>query len=290
MTQLVWDQTGERLYESGVDRGVLYIPDSSGDYSAGYAWNGLTGVTESPSGATPTPKYADNTKYLNLISIEEFAGQIDAYTYPDEFGQCDGTASPVAGIRVGQQTRHPFGLGYRSLIGNDIDALDHGYKLHLVYGALAEPSQKAYTSVNATPDAIGFQWKFSTTPVDVPGLKPSASLVLDSTVLDAAALASLEAILYGTVGVDPRLPLPAEIFALFSGTVTVVVPIAPTFDAGTKVITIPSVTGVVYKINGVVKAAGPLPAITTDTVVTAEPAAGYTFPAVTDNDWFYAAE
>lgn len=289
MTQLVWDQTGEREYETGVSKGVLYIPDGAGDYVAGFAWNGLTTVTESPSGAEVTKKYADNINYLSLVSAEEFAGTIEAFTYPDEWSQCDGSGTPTPGVSIGQQSRHIFGLSYQTILGNDVDGNDHGYKIHLVYGGLAAPSEKAYGTVNDSPDAIAFSWKFTTTPVAVDGWKPSAIITIDSTKVDPDGLSALEAELYGGAGTDPHLPSPAAVFAFFSGTVTQVIPVEPSFDDETKVITIPSVTGVIYKINGVVKAAGALPAITTDTVVTAEPAVGYKFPAVTDNDWFYSA-
>jgi hypothetical protein len=287
MTVLEWDGTGEREYETGVSKGVLYRQDAGGDYTTGFAWNGLTTVTESPSGAEVTKKYADNINYLSLISAEEFAGTIEAYTYPDEFAECDGTATPTAGVSVGQQNRKPFGLSYQTLVGNDVDGQDHGYKIHLAYGALAAPSEKAYATVNDSPDAIAFSWKFTTTPVPVPGFKPSSLIVIDSTTVSSAALATLEQALYGSAGTDPRLPSPAEVLAMFSGTVTEVTPTAPSYNAG--VITIPNVTGVIYKINGVVQTAGALPAITEDTVVNAEPAAGYKFPVVTDDDWFYAA-
>jgi hypothetical protein len=287
MTVLTWDDTGAREYETGVDRGVLYIPNSTGVYDNGYAWNGLTTITESPSGAEVTKKYADNINYVSLVSAEEFAGTIEAFTYPDAFAQCDGSATPTPGVTVGQQNRKTFGLAYRTKVGNDVAGQDFGYKLHLAYGALASPSEKAYATVNDSPDAITFSWKFTTTPVPVTGLKPSALLIIDSTMVNAAALASLEAVLYGTVGVNAALPTPAAVMAFFTGTVLQVTPVAPTMVS--KVITIPSVTGVIYKINGVVKAAGALPAITVDTVVTAEPAVGYKFPAVTDNDWFFSA-
>ncbi len=285
MTKLTWDQTGERLYETGVDRGVLYIPDGTGEYVSGFAWNGLYGVTESPTGAEPTPLYADNIKYLNLLSVEEFGATIEAYTYPDEFGQCDGTASPQEGISVGQQGRKTFGLGYRTRVGNDLEGADFGYKLHLIYGALAAPSEKAFATINDSPEAITFSWDLTTTPVEVVGYKPTASLTIDSTKVDPTALASLEDVLYGTVGVDPALPMPAEVLAMFSGSITTVTPTAPTFNSGTHVITIPTVTGVQYKINGSV-VTGTV-TIAVDTVVTANPIAGYKFPAVTDDDWFF---
>ena len=289
MTELLWDQTGEREYETGVSKGVLYIPNNIGEYTTGFAWNGLTGVTESPTGAEVTKKYADNINYLSLVSAEEFAGTIEAFTYPDEFAQCDGTSTPTPGVSIGQQSRKTFALSYQTLVGNDVEGQDFGYKLHLAYGALAAPSEKAYATVNDSPDAIAFSWKFTTTPIPISGLKPSALLVIDSTKVNAAALASLEAVLYGTAGVDPRLPTPAEVLAFFSGTVVQVVPAEPAFNETTKVITIPSVTGVIYKVNGVVVAAGPMDPITSDTVVTAQPAPGYKFPVVTDDDWFFSA-
>lgn len=287
MAQLTWDQVGERLYETGVDHGVLYIPDSNGDYEDGYAWNGLTTVTESPSGAESSPQYADNIKYLNLISAEEFGATIEAFTYPDEFAQCDGTAMPEPGIAIGQQTRKTFGLCYRTRVGNDVDGTDHGYKLHLIYGAQAAPSEKAYATINDSPEAISFSWEVTTTPVAVPNHKPSAQMVIDSTKVDSANLDALEDILFGTVGQDPRLPLPAEVLGIFSGSITEAVPVEPTFDAGTDVITIPAVTGVQYLINGEVVAAGAQPAIVVETVVTARPAAGYDFPDWADDDWSF---
>lgn len=221
MTRLVWDVVGERFYETGVDRGVLYLP-VAGEYTIGYAWNGLTAVTESPSGAEATPQYADNIKYLNLVSAEEFSGTIEAFTYPEEFAQCDGSASPVPGLRVSQQSRKTFGLSYRTKVGNDVDGGDHGYKLHLVYGCLAAPSERAYATVNDSPEAMTFSWEFSTTAVEVPNLKPSASLTVDSrdftTAPQETALAALEDALWGpTSGVGtPRLPLPDEVITLLT--------------------------------------------------------------------------
>jgi hypothetical protein len=220
-----WDQVGDRTYETGVDHGVLYIPDEDGVYANGFAWNGLTTVTESPSGADANPLYADNIKYLNLIAAESFGATVEAYTYPDEFAACDGTATPAPGVAIGQQSRKQFGLAYRTRFGNDVAGTDHGYKLHLVYGALAAPSERAYASINDSPDAITFSWDISTTPVDVPGLKPTALITIDSTKVPADALADLETILYGTAAttggtptpaVAARLPLPAEIIELFA--------------------------------------------------------------------------
>src|SRR5690349_11090643 len=192
-----WDTPGERVFETGVDHGVLYLPDLTGDFNSGFAWNGLTGVTESPSGAEATPVYADNMKYLNLVSAESFGATVEAVTYPDEFAQCDGTAMPEDGVYVGQQGRKTFGLSYRSLIGNDLNSRA-GYKLHLVYNCLAAPSEKAHTTVNDTPEAMPFSWELTTTAVEVTGLDPTATLVVDSTKVDADALAALETLLYGT--------------------------------------------------------------------------------------------
>lgn len=286
MTKLKWDQVGEKVYETGVSQGVLYKPNNVGIYDEGFPWNGLTTVTESPSGAESTKTYADNRVYANMISAEEFGATVEAYTYPEEFAECDGTATPTAGVYVGQQTRKAFGLSYQTLIGNDIEGTDFGRKIHLVYNALAKPSEKAYATVNDSPEGITFSWELTTTPVDVPGLKPTASIIIDSTKVDAGDLAALEDILYGTVGTDPRLPTPAEVIALFNGTLTEVVPGIPTYNNSTHTLTIPSTTGVVYSINDVVVAAGPL-VITEDTVVNAVPAPGYRFPTVTDDDWLF---
>jgi hypothetical protein len=285
MSKLTWDQVGERVYETGVDHGVLYIPDSSGSYDEGYAWNGLVTVTESPSGAESNPQYADNIKYLNLLSAEEFGATIEAFTYPDEFAQCDGTAMPEPGVAIGQQARKIFGLCYRTKVGNDTEGQDYGYKLHLIYGAQAAPSEKAYATVNDSPEAITFSWDVTTTPVAVPGYKPSASITVDSTQVDAAALADLEDMLYGTSGVDAALPLPGDVLDLFAGSVVMATPTAPTYVSGTHTITIPTVTGVEYRIDGAAVTGDVV--ITEDTVVTAHPTSGYKFPEVTDDDWFF---
>lgn len=198
MSKLVWDQTGERLYETGVKNGVLYPIQTGGLYTKGVPWNGLTAVTESPSGAEATALYADDIKYLSLISAEEFGATIEAYTYPEEFGECDGSAAIATGVYVGQQKRKTFGLSYRTVLGNDVDNNDYGYKLHLIYGALAAPSEKGYSTINDSPDAITFSWEVTTTPVNVAGFKPTASVTIDSTKADPEKLKELEAILYGT--------------------------------------------------------------------------------------------
>lgn len=216
MPKIVWDNTGERLYETGVRNGVLYPIQTDGTYSKGVAWNGLISVTESPSGAEATPLYADDIKYLNLISAEEYGSTIEAYTYPDEFAECDGSASIATGVNIGQQPRKTFGMCYRTVVGNDVENDNYGYKLHLVYGALAAPSEKAFSTINDSPEAITFSWEVSTTPVNVTGFKPTASLTIDSTKVNAAKLAALEAILYGSENEDARLPLPDEIATLMS--------------------------------------------------------------------------
>lgn len=289
MTRLTWDQVGERLYETGVDRGVLFLHDANGNYNEGHAWNGLTTVTESPSGAESNPQYADNLKYLNLLSAEEFGATIEAFTYPDAFAQCDGTAL-VSGVAIGQQNRRPFGLAYRSRLGNDVDGTDHGYKLHLVYGALAAPSEKAYATINDSPEAISFSWDVSTTPVEVTDHKPTALLVIDSTKVTGAALAQLEDIIYGTAGVDPRLPLPDEVLAIFTGATTTVDMYganAPTYDQPTHVVTIPAVAGVTWLYDGVEATPGPQPALAVgeSVVVEAQPQPGYELTG--DDDWYF---
>lgn len=291
MTALTWDQSGARLYETGVDHGVLYIPDVNGVYNTGFAWNGLTAVTESPSGAEATPIYADNIKYLNLISAEMFGATVEAYTYPEEFGQCDGSAAPIAGVRIGQQTRKQFGLSYRTKLGNDMVGDEYGYKLHLIYGATAAPTEKAYATVNDAPEAITFSWELSTNPVAVAGLKPTASLTIDSTKVDPVKLAALEVVLYGTVGVEPLLPTPDAVIAALTTTLIAVdfgTPAnQPTYVSGTHVVTLPTVVGATWKINGVTKAAGAQPALTVGQVanVTAHAVAGYRL--VGDQDWTF---
>lgn len=210
MSKLTWDASGERLYETGVKQGVLYVMESN-VYGNGVAWNGLTAITESPSGAESTPLYADDIKYLDLRSTEEFGATIEAYTYPDEFAACDGSASLADGVSIGQQARKMFGLCYRTTVGNDTDGTDHGYKLHLIYGATASPSEKAYETINDSPEAITFSWEITTTPVSVTGFKPTASITIDSTKADPTCLAALEEKLYGGESTEPTLPLPDEV-------------------------------------------------------------------------------
>ena len=214
MSKLTWDQTGERFYETGVKQGVLYPQAEGGTYPKGVAWNGLTAVTESPSGAEATPLYADDIKYLNLMSAEEFGATIEAYTYPDEFAQCDGSAEIAKGVSIGQQARKAFGMSYKTTLGNDVANNDYGYKLHLIYGALAAPSEKAYATINDSPEAITFSWEVTTTPVSVKGFKPTANITIDSTKVDKEKLTALEAILYGGDSDEPRLPLPDEVATL----------------------------------------------------------------------------
>ena len=287
MAKLVWDNIGERFFEAGVSNGVLY-PQVSGAYPKGVAWNGLTAVTESPAGAELTDMWADNIKYASIRSAETFGATIEAYTYPDEFAACDGSASLVDGVSIGQQRRNNFGFSYKTKIGSDADGLDgEGYKLHLIYGASAFPSEKAYSTINDSPDAITFSWEVTTVPVPVTGFKPTASITIDSTKVNAAKLADLETILYGAAGVDPRLPLPDEIASLMLG--DAVVPTAPTFVASTGVLTIPTTLGVVYHVNGVETAAGPQEALDggVSVVVTAQPDTGYYFEAGTNSTWTF---
>jgi hypothetical protein len=216
MSKIVWDAVGQRMYESGVDRGVLYVMSALGTYPEGVAWNGLTSVTESPSGAEAEPIYADNIKYLNVQSTEEFGATLEAYTTPDEFAECDGMVEVAPGLVIAQQNRKAFGLCYRTKLGNDVNGLDHGYKLHLIYNALAAPSEKSYNTINDSPEAITFSYELTTTPVPVTGHKPTATLVIDSTKVDAAKLTALEDLLYGTTEASAQLPLPDAVITLLA--------------------------------------------------------------------------
>ena len=219
MSKLVWDVVGERNYETGVSKGVLY-PMVSGAYPKGVAWSGLTTVTETASGAEATPLYADNIKYLNLMSVEELGGTIEAYTAPDEFGACDGTAELTTGVSIGQQPRQTFGLAYQTILGNDTENNKHGYKIHLIYGALASPTERSYATVNDSPEAMTMSWEFSTTPVSVTGFEPTSLVVIDSTKVDAEKLAAFEAIIYGSDDAEARLPLPDEVATLLGAQVS----------------------------------------------------------------------
>lgn len=218
MSKLTWDKTGERYYETGVKNCALYVRKSDGSYPSGVAWNGITAVTESPSGAEASPLYADDIKYLNLVSTEELGGTIEAYTYPDEFAECDGSAELVTGVMLGQQVRKTFGLAYKTTLGNDTEGNDHGYKLHLIYGCLAAPSEKAYATINDSPEAITFSWEFTTTPVEVAGFKPTANITIDSTKVDATKLKAFEEVLFGSDDAEPKLPLPNEVAQLLGST------------------------------------------------------------------------
>lgn len=213
MTKIIWDGTGERFYETGTSQGVLYVQTGDGAYGTGVAWNGLTGVTESPSGADPTDMYADDIKYASIRSAETFDATVEAYTYPDEFAECDGSAELTPGVMIGQQNRKAFGLSYRTKVSNDVNI--DAYKLHLIYGATASPSEKAYTTINDSPDAITFSWELKTTPVNVTGYKPTATLVIDSRKVDKEKLTKFEEILYGSAESEPKLPLPDEVLAHF---------------------------------------------------------------------------
>lgn len=213
MTKLIWDAVGEKFYETGVDHGVLYPVDDSGAYPKGVVWNGLTGITESPSGADPTDLYADNIKYASMRAAETFGATIEAYTYPDEFAVCDGSAAIVPGVNIGQQGRKAFGLSYRTNVSNDISV--EGYKLHLIYGATASPSDRGYTTINDSPDAITFSWEITTNPINVTGFKPTSILTIDSLKVDPEKLKTFEDILYGTDENEARLPLPEEVIKHF---------------------------------------------------------------------------
>lgn len=216
MSKLVWDQAGQKLYENGVDQGVLFVQAANGTYQSGVAWNGLTAVNQSPSGGDANPLYADNIKYLDLRSAEDFGATVEAYTYPDEFAVCDGSAEIAPGVMAGQQARRSFGFSYRTLIGNDTEGDAHGYKIHIIYNATVSPSEKSYGTVNDSPDAINFSWELTTTPIAVTGFKPTAHIEIDSTKVDEAKLTTLENLLYGTENAEPTLPLPDRLVEIFS--------------------------------------------------------------------------
>lgn len=288
MTKIVWDQLDDRVYETGVDHGVLYIPDNNGNYVTGVAWNGLTTVTESPSGAESNPQYADNIQYLNLISAEVFAATIEALSFPKEFEQFDGLGTPTEGVTVGQQMRRKFGFAYRTLVGDAVKGQKAGEKIHVVYNCVAAPSERARATVNDSPEAMAMSWAISTTPVPVPGFDPSATLTVDSRTVDADTYEDFKTIIYGSAGLDPRLPMPAEIIAMFESGVTVAIPTIPAFDENDNKITIPTVTGVDYQVAGETVPAGTITLDVGETVVvSAVPKAGYVFADGPDYDWGY---
>lgn len=290
MSVLQWDQTGEKVYENGVEKGVFYTVNGAGAYNNGYAWNGLVSVTESPSGAEVNKQYADNRVYASLRSAEEFGATVEAFTYPREsIPALDGAATPTPGVALGQQGRPTFGMSYVSKIGNDLDP-DAGEKIHLIYGASANPSEKAYTTVNDSPEAATFSWELTTSPVGVGTIggteyKPLATITIDTTKEDPDAVATLREFLYGTAGTDPSLPSPAAVVALFSGAVLTATPTEPTYDNTTNVMTVPTITGVAYYMDDELLAPGAQPAFTTNHMVEARPAVGYKFPANIDTDW-----
>jgi hypothetical protein len=287
MAILVWDDSGNRRFEAGVDHGVLYpINPANGLYDTGYAWNGLTTVTETPGGAESNPQYADNMKYLNLQSAETFAGTIEAFTYPDQFAACDGSSSPSPGVYVGQQGRQMFGLSYRTKIGSDVNA-DLGFKYHLVYGLLASPSEKAYATLNDSPEAVAFSWDVDSSPAAVTGLKPTSLLVVDSTKVLAATITSLTDFLYGTAGSNPSLPSPDSVLAIIASGTTKITLTPPTFD-NQHTITIPSLTGAKYYVDGVLHAAG-TQLLTTGQkkIVSAAPDVGYAFNTPFVDEWMF---
>lgn len=287
MTALVFDDTGNRRFETGVKKGVLYpLNTGNGLYDNGYAWNGLTTIKEKPAGAASNKTYADNQVYSNLLSAETFAGEISAYTYPDAFGLCDGTAAPVSGLSVGQQSRSTFGLSYRTEVGNDVSS-DVGYKVHLIYGALASPSERDFSTINDNPAPVAFTWAFDCTGASSNSYGSPSLIVLDSTKVDATALASLEAFLYGTGGTNPSLPPPDSVLALFTGSITAITLTAPTFD-GAHTITIPTQTGVKYYVDGVLHAAGSqLLTAGQKKIVTAVAQAGYVFNTPVVDRWMF---
>jgi hypothetical protein len=288
MAVLTWDGTGKRLFETGVDHGVLYTVNvGNGLYDNGYAWNGLTQVTETPAGAEPNDQFADNIKYMSIRSAETFGGTIEALTYPDEFGACDGSYIPAAGVAVGQQSRAVFGLSYRTKVGNDVSP-DLGFKYHLIYGLTASPSERAYPSVNDSPAATAFSWDVSSAPAPVSGKNPCSVITIDTTKAPAAGVTALIDFLQGTAGTNPSLPPPDSVIALFTGAITAITLTPPTFD-NAHTITIPSQTGTTYYVDGVVHAAGPQLLTTGQKkVVSATPNAGYVFNQPVVDRWLYA--
>ena len=287
MSVLTWDEVGERRFETGVDHGVLYVRASNGTYPQGVPWNGLTAVNEAPTGAEANAVYADNMKYLNLVSAEEFEATIEAFTYPLEFEACDGSAEVAPGLTIGQQPRKTFGFAYRTLVGNDVEGTDLGEKIHLVYGALAAPTEKARATVNDTPEATPFSWSVTTTPVSIAGFKPSAKLTINSLEVAPDRFTDLKDAIYGTVSAEAYLPTPAEVMSILEDTRTVVTPTAPTYTTGTKTITIPTVTGVSYTIDGTAVPAGPKVITATTTVLAVPAGATYRFPTEADTDWVF---
>jgi hypothetical protein len=291
MAVLEWDGVGDRKYETGVDRGVLYIPNQFGVYNDGVAWNGLVSVSEAPTGAEANAQYADNVKYLNLFSAEEFGATIEAFTYPDEFAPFDGLNVDTPGVAIGQQARKSFGLSYRTKLGNDVEGDDYGYKLHLIYGCSASPSEKAYTTINDSPEAITFSWELTTIPVAVPGMRPSSVITIDSTAVQAADLLELENLLWGTAGQDPSLPLPEAVIAIFSGAQTSVMAQNPTFTAATGAIVIPAVTGVRYfraDTNATVTGTVTIPTAGATWIIKAEPSStAYLLSPDSDDSWSF---
>lgn len=290
MTVLAWDQTGEKVYENGVEKGVFYTVNGAGIYDNGYAWNGLVSVTESPSGAEVNKQYADNRVYVSLRSAEEFGGTVEAFTYPREsIPSLDGSATPTPGVALGQQGRPVFGMSYVSKVGNDLNP-DAGEKIHLIYGASANPSEKAYTTVNESPEAATFSWELTTSPVDVGTVnaveyKPLSTITVDTRLEDPDAVATLKEFLYGTAGSDPSLPSPAAVVAMFTAATLTATPTEPTYDTGTNIMTVPTIAGVAYYMDDEVLAPGAQPAFTENHMVEARPLVGYKFPANIDTDW-----
>lgn len=290
MSKLEWAKTGEKEYETGVSNGVLYPRNNQGLYPEGFPWNGLTSVTDSPSGAESNKQYADNEVYVNIKSAEEVGGTIEAFMAPRQFAECDGTREPIPGLQFGQQTRRSFGFSWQSRVGNDIEGVDYGFKIHLVYGADANPSEKQYQTINDSPEPSALSWEYTTIPTasGIPGLRNVSKLTIKSTDLAPAALEALLDVLYGTESTEARLPLPREVYEIcLAGKPVEINPAKPNFAAG--VITIPTVAGAEYRSNGTVLEAGPQPEITEDTLVSVHAKPGYKLPAVFDNTWLFEA-